>query len=172
MVTGPVDAGKSTLIASLVSAGCDYLGDESIGIRPQTLAAVAHPKPLTIGSVSQRLVGLSPVGEPYTSDEHRRPRELRSDTVGLTGDVAPITGVLHVQYRDGAELAVELVDPNEAVGLLLANTLNLAQSGSVGLGALCALAESVPVLKVVHSDAMDLAGRIIADTADLSTLTQ
>ena len=44
LIPGAIDAGKSTLAGALVQAGCDYLGDESIGIRAGTLEAVGYPK--------------------------------------------------------------------------------------------------------------------------------
>ena len=58
LLPGHMNAGKSTLTAALIQAGCDYLGDESIGIRHNTLAAVAYPKPLSLDATSREFLGL------------------------------------------------------------------------------------------------------------------
>lgn len=165
LVTGPINTGKSTLVAALVRSGCDYLGDESIGI-DANLHAWAYPKPLTLDPTSQALVGLDPVGESLTAGEHRRPDEIRTDAVSLSGDVGPIDLVVHTAYRPDAPAAAQRSDRRHAIELLATNTLNLARVGSVGLATLCRVAETVPIVSVTHSDTIGLADRIVGVDAD------
>lgn len=49
-------------------------------------------------------------------------------------------------------------------------TLNLVRSGETGLGALCALTELVPVLRIVHDDSVGLALRLLAHSSDVVSL--
>lgn len=144
---GPSNTGKSTLVAALVGAGCDYLGDESIGLRPGSLAAVAYPKPLTVDGGSQAVLGLAPGDLP-----HRSVREVRERAVALTGDVGRVAAVVFVAFDPGAEVVVRELAPPDALRALLANALNLGRAGDDGLGALCAVAEEVPAVEIRHGD--------------------
>ena len=40
----PLGDGKSTITCAFVAAGWDYLGDEAIGVRPETGVAVGYPE--------------------------------------------------------------------------------------------------------------------------------
>jgi hypothetical protein len=156
VLPGRIDAGKSTLTAALIQAGCDYLGDESIGIRHDTLAAVAYPKPFTLDSTSRELLGLRETEYPHT-----QVAELRADAVLLTGDVGRIDEVVLPVYNPDQPQRRTRLDPPDAIREVLANTLNLARSGETGLATLCALAEQVPVTRIVHHDAIALAHELV-----------
>ena len=149
------NAGKSTLTAALVQAGWDYLGDEAIGIRSGTLAAVSYPKRIALAAASRAVLGL-----PLSSAPDAAVRELRADAVRLSGDVGPIAHVVLPEYRKGAAISLARLDPPAAVKALLANTLNLARAGEEGLTALCHLAASVPVHVLVHGGSADAAAVI------------
>ncbi len=166
LVTGPMNTGKSTLVAALLAAGCDYLGDESIGIDPSSQHAWSHPKPLTLDPTSQQLVGLDPLGEPFTAGEHRRPQEIRPGTVSLHGDAGPLDLVVSTAYRPAAPPESVRLDPQRTLELLLMNTLNLLRSGAPGLATLCRVAEHVPAVSFVHGDSVALAEQLVAAEAD------
>ena len=155
VLPAPSNAGKSTLTARLVQAGWDYLGDEAIGIRSGTLAAVGYPKRLALAAASRAVLGLPPSSAPHVAV-----RELRSDVGRLAGDVGPITRVVLPEYRKGAAASLELLDPPAAIKALMANTLNLARAGQEGLTTLCHLATSVPVHVLVHGGSADAAAAI------------
>ncbi|HET8929821.1 MAG TPA: hypothetical protein VFN21_04105, partial [Acidimicrobiales bacterium] len=171
VVTGPMNTGKSTLVAALVACGCDYLGDESIGISRSDLHAWGYPKPLTLDPTSQRLAGIDPVGEPLTSGEHRRPQEIGAAAKSLTGNVGKVDLVVHTAYRPQSPPESRRLHPAQAIELLLTNTLNLLRSGRDGFETLCRVAEGVPVVSVVHGDTLELAERIVATGADPDRLT-
>ena len=166
LITGPIDAGKSTLIAALIRAGSDYLGDESIGIDPSTIHAWAYPKPLTLDATSQRLTGLDPVGQRLTPDEHRRAQEIRSDAKSLIGSSGSVDLIIATSYQPQANQEWRALDPRDAIEVLLKNMLNLRRSGPAGLTALSRLATETPVLRVIHDDAVALAERIVTGGAE------
>ena len=160
LLPAPSGHGKSTLAAALVAAGWDYLGDEAIGVRPVTLTAVGYPKRVALDAASRTVLGLPDTDAPET-----RPEDLRGGMVRLDGDVGPIGRVVLPRYVEGAEAALEALDPAEAIVELLANTLNLARSREVGLAAVCDLAGGVPVHRLTHSgaaDAVALIGSLVA----------
>lgn len=161
VIPGVIDAGKSTLVAALVQAGCDYLGDESIGLRTHTLEAVGYPKPLTLDAGSRQVLGL-----PSSSEPHLAVDELRTDVNRLWGPVGTIDHIVLPTYdgpqptNPGAPLhppLVESLTTNDTIALLLANTLNLARAGTDGLETLCAVAEAVPAVRVTHTDSREVA---------------
>ncbi len=166
VVSGPMNTGKSTLVAALLARGCDYLGDESIGIDASSLHAWAYPKPLTLDPTSQALVGLDPVGAPLTPGEHRRPEQIRREVSALWGDVGGVDLVLHTAYRPQSPASAVRLSAQQAIELLLGNTLNLVRSGNEGLATLCRVAESVPVVSITHGDTLALAERVVATGAD------
>lgn len=169
-VTGPVDAGKSTLIGALVRAGCDYVGDESTGIHPDTLHAWGYPKPLTLDPTSQHLVGLDHTDAVPSPVMHRRAAEIRPGTVCVGGDAGAVDLVVEVSYRAGATYSAAPLEAGDAIRVLMTNTLNLVRVGTPGLEALARMAESVPVVHVSHGDSLEVAHRIADAGADTGRL--
>ena len=160
LLPAPSGNGKSTLTGAFVSAGWDYLGDEATGVRPGSLEAVGYPKRLAIGSDSRVALNL-----PESTSGDLDPADLRPDVVRLDGDVGPVTRVMLPRFELGAEVTVERLEPHEAVVELLANTLNLARAGQAALDAICDLATSVPVERLVHGDAHLAVAHIEANPA-------
>lgn len=145
MLTGPPDAGKSTLVGALVAAGCDYLGDESVGITPAG-TLWGYPKPLTLSAASREVLGLEPSAFP-----HVRIEALRGDVERVAG-AQRIDEILLVRY-DSAHTGMmsgRPLEPVPALEAVLANVLNLARAGESGLEAICNLVESVPVVPFTH----------------------
>lgn len=159
-VTGPIDAGKSTLIAALIGAGCDYIGDESTGIHPDTLHAWGYPKPLTLDATSQRVVGMDPADVAPSPVMHRRAKEIRHDTICAGGEVGPVDLVVEVSYQPEATYSATQLELGDAIRVLMTNTLNLVRVGQPGLEALARMAETVPVIRITHGDSLEAAHRI------------
>lgn len=158
LVPGPIDAGKSTLTAALVQAGCDYLGDESIGIREGSLTAVAYPKPLTIDVPGRSFLGLED-----RSGSHVQPELLRADAKRHVGDAGPVAELVLPRFRAGRDPEAARLTPPDALRALLSNTLNLGRSGEAGLRTLCELAERVPATRITYGDSIGLARALIRD---------
>lgn len=148
--------GKSTLVGAFVKAGWDYLGDEKIGVRRGGIA-VGYPKRIGLDDVSRGVLGLvesSYLDNPVT--------DLRPDVVRLGGDVGAISRVLLVEHEPGADTCLDLLDPDQALKALMANTLTFGANGDDGLVALCGLATSVPVQRVTHGGAHSAVSHIAA----------
>lgn len=155
LLPAPSGSGKSTLTAALVMAGWDYLSDEAVGVRADTLVAVGYPKRLSLDLTSRTVLGLPPdVGDEVA------PADLRSDARRLIGDVAPISRVLLPCHVPGASASFERLTPEDAAVELLANSFNLARMGQEGLETICALAESVTVERLVFDDVQTAVGLI------------
>ncbi len=150
VMPAPPSAGKSTLTAALVAAGCDYLGDESVGIHPDG-SLLGYPKPLTLSPESRRVLGLAESGFPHT-----RVEELRGDTRRVT-TAAGVDEILLVRYDPDhtGMMSGRPLDPVPALEAVLGNVLNLARAGETGLEAVCNLVESVPVVPFTHAGVDD-----------------
>lgn len=146
LLTGPPNAGKSTLTAALVAAGCDYLGDESIGI-DMTGAVHGYPKPLTLRSDTREILGIGESDSPHVDVG-----ELRADALRV-GGAARVDEILLVRYDPNhtGPLRSAPLDRIPAIEAVIANVLNLARGGEAGLEALCQLVESVPVVPFAHA---------------------
>ena len=140
--------GKSTLTGAFVAAGWDYLGDEAVGVRPGSMVAVGYPKRLAIDASSRAVLNL-----PESDSDDLDPAEINPGVNRLDGDVGPVNRVVLPTYQEGAEPSLQRLEPHEAVVELLANTLNLARAGQAALDAVCQLATSIPVDRLVHGDA-------------------
>lgn len=145
VMAAPPGAGKSTLTAALIAAGCDYLGDESIGVRPDG-TVLGYPKPLTLGAESRRALGLDETDFPHTDVE-----ELRGDVERVV-EAAAVDEILLVRYDPDhtGMMSDRPLEPVAALEAVLANVLNLARAGEEGLEAVCNLVESVPVVPFTH----------------------
>jgi len=152
--------GKSTLVAALVQAGCDYLGDEMIGVRAGSLAAISCPTPLALDDVSRSVLGLA-----TPSSRHTDPRALRPDVRCLRGEVGPVSEIVVPAFALGTERSVELLAPVDALRALLTHATNLHRGGDAGFRALCDLAANVPVTRIVHGDSPALARSIIGGSS-------
>lgn len=171
LLPGHIDAGKSTVVAAMVLDGCDYLGDESIGIDTTDLHLLGYPKPMTLDSTSRDVLGLERSDSPHLSVT-----EMRADTVRVAGsDLRPDLIILPEYHGprptepapDHRPGEIRRLTTSEAIKALLSNTLNLERAGEAGLTALCRLAESVPVITVSHHDSVTLAQQIARGTLDI-----
>lgn len=116
VLPGLPEAGKSTLTAALIQAGCDYLGDELLGVRPDSLMAVAAPQLPALDPTSRAVLGLDGLEwqSPYVKLE-----DLRADTKVLGGDVAPIDRIVAARF-DPSVTQLEIIDlaPRDALEVL------------------------------------------------------
>ncbi len=157
---GVAEAGKSTLTSALVRAGCDFIGDELVGIRAGSLTTVAVPFDPALDENSREVLGLGVTWDgPYV-----RLDQLRNDAERLSGDVAPIDRMVVARFDPAVDAVVESarLAPHEAFEALTPAVLNLARCGPEGWATLCALCESTPVTTLEHPDAALAAVHLLA----------
>lgn len=157
LLPGGTEHGKSTLVAALVQAGCDYLGDEMTGVLAESLNCLCYPAPLALDNNGRQVLGLGPSRSPHTD-----PRELNGEVVLLSGEVEPVNEVILPVFNLEAEPLVEQLTPIDALRALLENTTNLHLAGELGFETLCAIAESVVVTRIVHGDTRKIAQSILS----------
>ena len=159
VVPGLPEAGKSTLTAALVAAGCDYLGDEIIGVRPDSRDAVGVPRPAALDMRSREVLGLSGLDPswPYVAMS-----SIRADATAVTGDAGPIDRVVMARF-DPAATSIEqtTLAPRDALEAMLPAVFNIVRCGEGGWVSLCRLAGEVPVTSVTHPDAPRLAEALL-----------
>lgn len=156
VLPAPSGAGKSTLVAAFVASGWDYLGDEVIGIDSAGMA-VGFPGRLSLGSTSAAVVGLS--GEDRLLVE---PTDLHVGVEVLSGSVGPVGWIVLPRFAVGMEPELLRLGPDEAFDELLVNTIDLGGGGQLGLDLLTGLAESTPIFRLVHGDAIDAVEALVA----------
>ena len=158
-LAGTPDAGKSTLTAALVQAGCDYAGDELLGVRTSSLATVAAPQWPSLDVTSRTVLALD---IPERTGPHVAVTDLRDDAVVLGGDLPALDRIVLARY-DPTVTTVEkqLLEPRAALEALTPTLLNLRRCGPDGWAALCQLCETTPVAVLRHPDAKLAAAHIL-----------
>ncbi len=164
VISGDSASGKSTLVGALVQQGCAYLGDEMIGVRSNPNETLPYPKPLELDEESCRVLGVQAESPP-----HLRTHELRSDATSLTEPAGAVSEIAFPSFQPGHPTEVTRLDPDAALEALLGQTINLARAGEHGLRAVCELAETVPVSRIVHGDSTALAERLLANDGSAPT---
>ncbi len=128
MLAADQEAGKTTLTAGLVRAGCDYLSDEAMAFDAGGVIT-PFPKPLSIDPGSWHLF---PELEPhadlpssaYKDDQWQVPVEaIRANAVGVACQAG---WIVFPRYEAGAPTALEPVHRAEALIELARNTFHFA----------------------------------------------
>lgn len=172
VLPGEPDSGKSTLVGAFILAGWDYLGDEAIGIRENSLVTVAFPKRLALDELSQRFLETCGSDQRATVPQDEAPdpdgvldldpASLRSDVACLTGDVAPVNLIVFARFDPGVDSSMVRLDSIKTLNGLAKNSQNLSHCGEIGLRTLCGLAERVPGHRLLHRDARTAVAQIAA----------
>lgn len=155
LLPGVPEAGKSTMTAAFVAAGCDYLGDELVAVRPDSLQAVGFPGPFSLDDTSRRVLGL----ESAASNSPYAPlADVRHDAQPIAGDAGAVTQLIIPIYDAllGAP-EIQTLSPRDALEVLLRSVMNLARCGEDGWRTLCQLVERVPTRIARHPDAPSFA---------------
>lgn len=156
-IAGLADAGKSTLVAALVAAGCDYLGDEHLGITPGMLTVVGCPKPLRLDEASCQVLGIES-GVNKTID----PTQLRPDATRLCGPIAPLDLLIIPRFDPNATLQVETLEPVGALHALAGLAFNLGRVPDVAMTVLTELAQRVPFEHITHGNVDHVVERLLS----------
>ncbi|MCP3909516.1 MAG: PqqD family peptide modification chaperone [Actinomycetia bacterium] len=151
MVYGPSFAGKSTMVGSLVQAGCTFLSDESAGIEPATARVQCWPKPLSLRSGALELLGLIEPGDEQSGA--RVPLQYPATDLGSGGVVteAEVALVIEVAFEAESDTVLEEIHPADAVVHLASNTLDLPRYGRGGMALMGRLAARARCARLTHS---------------------
>ena len=131
------------------------LGDELLGVLPDTLEAVGHPRALALDDESREVLGLPHTGSftPYVA-----PHLPNSDVTALEGPAGKVTEILLPSYDPEATgFEFELLTPLDALKTLLSSVMNLDRCGERGWQTLCQLVHEVHGSRVTHAGAPELA---------------
>lgn len=156
ILSGPMEAGKSTLVTYLVLHGFGYLSDElaALSLDDGLLYPVPCPIGLDVGSFD-----LFPQLRPRLPSKFADPMRWHLPSTDLrpdapSGPVVP-TAVLFPRYSPESECVLELVSPKDALLLLIEQTFNLDRVGRAGFLALTDLLRHVPAYSLAFCDAPD-----------------
>jgi hypothetical protein len=137
LLTGPADAGKSTLTTGLVLAGASYLGDEAIGVAAGTGRLIPYHKPLTFEPGSGDLFpGLAPLA--VAGSGPADPWHVPVDAVrpGALSDGASLARVVFCRYERGATTLLTEVPRAAALYELTALTFRFRDRARLALDTL------------------------------------
>lgn len=153
---GRSTAGKSTLTAALVQAGCDLISEEMTGVLPETLDAIGYASPFNLDVRSRTVLGL---GDSNVSPTPLR--ELRSNAVAVAGPAGPVSRIVIPDFTEGSELDVNRPAGVDALMALLPHAVNQLNASDRGLQTICDLVEKVPILRMSHGDSIALARQLL-----------
>ena len=164
---GPMDAGKSTLVAGLVAHGFSYLTDELVAIDSATTHCRPYAKAISLGASPDELAGLRwdapEEWVEYLAMSGLVPaRSIRPDVVATATELGL---VVLPRYESSASTEVIRLDPSDALMSVAAHAFHLERPGT-----LCALGdalEDIPCYRLV-SGQLDEAVAAIVDLADTS----
>jgi hypothetical protein len=128
----PREAGKTTLVAGLATAGFAYLTDEAALIEPSTLTLQPFPRPLwmreeSLVHVPGLLDRLGPVVPDRGGHVPVAPADLPNGTIGTA---CPVRYVVLPQYRAGAPTVLEPIRRAQAAMAVVTSSFNFARFGA------------------------------------------
>lgn len=147
---GKSRAGKSTLIAALVTAGATYFSDEYAVL---DAAGQAYPfaKPLSLRD----------------AQTSRQSETLAESLGGVTArKPLPVGLVVITQYRRSARWKPELVPPGEGALAIMANTIAARRWPTLAVSVIGAVADRAPFVRSNRGDARAVARKILAAAKD------
>ncbi len=164
VLPGPMGAGKSTLVASLVRAGLGYLTDEVVGFDASTGLIRPYPKYISVGEALDDLV--PPVPESiraFIGDQRLVPPDAirRGAAAGATRPRVIVTP----RYERGATAALERLSPAAALGMLAQHAFHIERDGQRTLDVLADVVEQSSCFALVSGD-VPTATSVLLDQLD------
>ena len=164
--------GKSTLTAALTQRGYRLLSDEFgvVRLSDQRLLPAVRPVALKNASIAvmRRFAPQAVIGPTYRNTRKGDVAHLAPDAVSVAARHEPAVPVmvLFPQYRRGATLAVESVDPAMAFIKLSANSFNYELLGERSFNAVAKLAQGCRAYRVTYDSLDEAVGTIDELLAD------
>ncbi|MGI9602561.1 MAG: PqqD family peptide modification chaperone [Acidimicrobiales bacterium] len=166
MMPGVSNSGKSTLTAAMIRAGATYLTDEVALLDPCSHQLVPYPKSISLDPGSFALLSdLCPPSTDGFADHRRHKWHVDPRPLADIASPGPIAAIVTPVHRHGAATNIEMLEPREAVDVLLANSFDFAAAGPAGFAALVRLAREVPVGRLVMDDLDQAVDAVVAQLA-------
>lgn len=148
-------AGKTTLTAALVMAGCDYLTDEAASVDLDRLLVEPYAKPLSLSSTSQTALGCR--------QSELGPMELIPASwlrPGCWSGPVPPGAIVFPEHRPGAPAELTPISRGEALVDLANNSFNFVDHGSRWLPRLRDLVAGCGCWRLTYGNALEAAALI------------
>jgi hypothetical protein len=178
VLPGASGSGKSTMVAALVEAGCEYLSDEAALIDLGSGLIRPYPRALWMSETSIDLLGrlrerLPPeLGASDRWERHVPPDALRPSAIGGSCELRCVIVPEHVP---GAMTVLEPIRRSQAVLALMTNAFNFAEFKGAGLVALAAIAQHISAYRLRMGElsaAVDLVMEALAEVSDNGSLSE
>ncbi len=168
VMPGAMGAGKSTLVAGLMTRGFGYLTDEVVAFDPNTGTVVPYPKPLSLGTPPESLGALrweqQPDAQAYLGASGVVPPGAVGSRLAHPG-VSPGLIVLP-NYEPSAPTEVVRLTGADALAAVAGHTFHLEEPGT--LARLSRRMEGLPCYRLVSGDlqraidaVLDLTGQVV-----------
>ena len=129
---GAMGAGKSTLVAGLVSSGLSYMTDEVVAIDPDTGTVAPYGKPISLGVTPDELVVPAWAPGPDARRLLGASGLIPAAVLGSVGrDAVPLGAVVLPTYVPDAPTRIESVGPADALAAIAAHTFHLDEPGTL-----------------------------------------
>lgn len=162
LIIGTSFAGKSTLVAKLVTEGWRYLSDEQVGIGRHG-ELLAFPRPITLRRDSWPLFAELGLADSARASPDRV--EVSPTAFGIVDRSDPATPTLVICPDASSDtFGVERLTTAETLALFVSDSMDLERAGDAGRDAMLALAESAPGYRISGRD-LDQKVRAIAELA-------
>ncbi len=153
VLTGPMGAGKSTLVAALVRDGFEYLTDEVVAIQPGTTTVDPYPKPIALGGFGLAIpTALNPIHPELPTGMDRYVGDRWLVAPEAIAEPTSIDVVVVPRYEPGAMPSLEPLRPADALVALAEHAFNLATDGQRALDTLAMVAETAACFRLVSAD--------------------
>jgi hypothetical protein len=155
VLPGPMEVGKTTLVAGLARAGLAYLTDEAVALGLADGAVEPFPKPLGLHAPSLALFPeLARTVGRTLSVATGCARHVPPEWLGARAATGPMRVALVVfpRYVPGAPTEMGPLHPATALVMLCQSAFNLGRTGRAGFFRLAGLARAVPAFSLTSGD--------------------
>jgi hypothetical protein len=164
VLSGAMEAGKTTTVAGLLREGFAYLTDEAIGLDPESLLLYGYPKPLSIEPGSwEALADLAPAAPELFRMQWHVPGSQAGP--GGCAEVTRAGVVVSLRYESGSATTMQPVGRADMLIELAQSTFRLEAKPRRYLTATAAMLRQSDTYRL-QIGSLDLAVRAISEAVD------
>jgi hypothetical protein len=162
LLPAPMESGKSTLVAGLVSRGWEYLSDEAIAFDPDTGRLEGYAKPLSLDPGSWAVVPQLRWFLPNTVSAVYFQRQwiIPATDLGIVTKFAAPDFLVFPAYRPEAETELTPLSPRQTLPLAVASSFRTGCPPAGTLKAATRVIEAAPAFRLLMSDLSDACAAI------------